>query len=342
MKSIQSRVSTICELGTFFKTILNQDFETSDFHSKLKQAEIQNQWFTPDNLNYCLKQWSEVLTEEKITNWLEKYNATKNPKTVGIIMAGNIPLVGLHDLISVLLSGHNALVKTSSKDDVLMSMVIDFLKDTNHELSNSIQKTEKLNMQDAVIATGSNNTARYFEYYFSKIPHIIRKNRTGIAILNGDESNVDLKNLADDIFSYFGLGCRNITKLYLPENYNLNQLFEAFFDWKDIIHHTKYANNYEYNRAIYLLNKDEFLDNNFVILKRSEHLHSPIGVVYYSYYNDLKLLKEELVQKQDKIQCVVSNRSLNFENSIGFGQSQKPGLSDYADGIDVMSFLENI
>lgn len=342
MSSVHSRISAVCDLGSFFGKILNDETETPEFHSKLKSAEIQNPWFTPENLNYCLKQWNEVLTRENIENWLKDYKYSDSPKKVGIIMAGNLPLVGLHDLISVILSGHDAIVKTSSKDDVLMSAVIDFLTGNYPELKNSIQKTERLKDLDAVIATGSNNTARYFEYYFKDIPHIIRKNRTGVAVLDGSESKQELNGLADDIFRYFGLGCRNVTKLFLSENYNTDQLFESFFEWKDIINHPKYANNYDYNRAVFLLGKEKFLDNNFVMLKESESFHSPIAVVHYSYYKNQDELKNILNQNSEEIQCIVGHPIKGFENQIGFGQSQKPGLSDYADGVDVMNFLESL
>src|SRR5690606_21999914 len=184
----------------------------------------------------------KILTKENINNWLSNYSYTKIPKKVGIIMAGNIPLVGFHDLISVLLSGHHAMVKTSSKDDVLMDFVINYLTNTDEDLEKSIQKVERLQEADAVIATGSNNTARYFEYYFKEIPHIIRKNRTSVAVINGNESEKDLKNLSEDIFRYFGLGCRNVTKLHLPKDFNTDLLFEAFYDWNPIINHTKYSN----------------------------------------------------------------------------------------------------
>jgi len=342
MSPIQSRISAVCDLGSFFGEILDDQSGTSEFHSKLKSAEIHNPWFTPENINYCLKQWNEVLTGENIEDWLKDYKYSDSPKRVGIIMAGNLPLVGLHDLISVILSGHDAIVKTSSKDDVLMTAIIDFLTENCSELKNSIQKTERLKNHDAVIATGSNNTARYFEYYFKDIPHIIRKNRTGTAVLDGSESKEELSGLADDIFRYFGLGCRNVTKLFLPENYNTDQLFESFFNWKDIINHPKYANNYNYNRAVFLLGKEKFLDNNFVMLKESASFHSPIAVVHYSYYKNPGELKNELDLNSEEIQCIVGHPMKGIENLIGFGQSQKPGLKDYADGVDVMKFLESL
>lgn len=346
--SIQTRISSIYDLGQFFSFIteneLNKtkcsakyEYQKKEFLSVLKSAEIHNPWFTQDNLKFCLEQWGNTLNIHNLTNWVKNYSEAQKPKNVGIIMAGNIPLVGFHDLISVLLSGHNARVKASSKDDVLMDFVLKYLKNSDEDLDKSIQKVERMQNADAVIATGSNNTARYFEYYFKEIPHIIRKNRTSIAVLDGNESEEDLKKLSEDIFRYFGLGCRNVTKLYLPENFNTDLLFEAFYDWNSIINHTKYSNNYDYNRAIYLMEQQPFLDNNFVILKESKELHSPIGVIHYEIYKDLDEVKKELKSREKEIQCVVGN---DFE--VKFGETQKPSLSDYADGIDTIKFLEHI
>jgi len=345
--SIPHRISAIYDLGQFFSFITENEvskkenlakykYLQDEFKAKLKLAEIQNPWFTQDNLKFCLEQWGKILTEKNLKNWIENYSASENPKNIGIIMAGNIPLVGLHDLLSVLVSGNNAIVKTSSKDDVLMSFVINYLKEFE-SLENSIQKVEKLQNHDAVIATGSNNTARYFEFYFKEIPHIIRKNRTSVAVLNGNESEEDLKKLAEDIFRYFGLGCRNVTKLYLPKDFNTDLLFEALFDWNPIINHTKYSNNYDYNRAIYLMEQHAFLDNNFVILKESDELFSPIGVIHYAFYENLDEVKKEIIQNEEKIQCVVGN---DFE--IKFGETQKPSLTDYADGVNTMIFLKDL
>lgn len=345
--SIPNRISAIYDLGQFLLFMtdneLNKNSDTSkfeylkdEFNSKLKLAEIQNPWFTQDNLKFCLEQWGKLLTEENLTNWLKNYSQTHNPKNIGIIMAGNIPLVGFHDLISVLLSGHNAIVKTSSKDNILMSFVIDYLQEFD-DLKGSIQKVERMQNHDAVIATGSSNTARYFEFYFKDVPHIIRKNRTSVAVLNGNETENDLKKLAQDIFRYFGLGCRNVTKLYLPKGFNTDKIFEAFFDWKEVVNHTKYANNYDYNRAIYLMSKEKFLDNNFIILNQSEELFSPIGVVNFSFYEDSNELKKELNQNEEKIQCIVGN-----DFPVKFSETQKPSLTDYADGVDTMKFLETL
>lgn len=346
--SIQNRISAFYDLGQFFlfiteneadkkKNSAKYEYLKEEFLRVLNSAETQNPWFTEDNLKFCLRQWGKILTEENLENWLKSYPLAESPKNIGIIMAGNIPLVGFHDLLCVILSGNNALIKTSSKDDVLMGFVLSYLQNADEDLKNAIQKVQKLQSHAAVIATGSNNTSRYFEYYFKDIPHIIRKNRTSVAVLNGGESKEDLKYLSEDIFRYFGLGCRNVTKLYLPKGFNTDLLFEAFFDWNHLINHTKYSNNYDYNRAIYLMEQQPFLDNNFVILKESKDLHSPIGVIYYEFYEDSEKVKMGLFENEEKIQCIAGN---HFE--VQFGQTQKPSLAEYADGIDTMMFLVNI
>lgn len=346
--SIQSRISAFYDLGQFFlfstENQTSKENQTSqyfglmdEFQAKLKLAEIHNPWFTQENLILSLTQWGNVLTPENLEKWVINYQFTENPKNVGIIMAGNIPMVGFHDLLSVLLSGHNAWVKSSSKDDVLMDWIISFLQKSDEEFKTSIQKVERFQNVDAVIATGSNNTARYFEYYFKEIPHIIRKNRTSVAVLKGDETPEDLKKLSQDIFAYFGLGCRNVTKLYLPTGFNTDLLFESFFEWSSIINHSKYANNYDYNRAIYLMGNEPFLDNNFVILRESNEMHSPIGVIHYEFYDDLNATKVHLLEVEEKIQCMVGN-----DMPVKFGNTQKPALMDYADGIDTMQFLEGL
>lgn len=351
--SITNRISAFHDLGQLFLYATagetehhteNTRFEAlkEELQAKLELAQIKNQWFTQENLNYCLKQWGNTLTQANLEEWSKGLEKPADPKKIGLIMAGNIPLVGFHDLLAVLISGHNAIVKTSSKDDVLIDFVLEFLKAADSDLNSAIEKVERLKNQDAVIATGSNNTARYFEYYFKDIPHIIRKNRTSVAVLKGDETKEDLVKLAEDIFQYFGLGCRNVTKLYLPKGFNTDLLFESFFDWGFVINHNKYANNYEYNRAIYLMSKYNFLDNNFVILKESEAFHSPIGVLNFELYDDIKKVEQELKQNESDIQCVVGRDLDGITNVVAFGETQKPKLTDYADGVDVLAFLNKL
>lgn len=347
--TINQRISAFNQLGELFKYITNKNQSTSDAFESLDEeigfalsdAEAYNNWFTKENVFFALENWAEALTTENLTNWLKDYPAPATPKNVGIIMAGNLPLVGFHDLLAVVLSGNNALIKTSSKDNKLMLFVIKFLRTIDNDFNSIIQIIDgRLEGFDAVIATGSNNTARYFEQYFSKVPNIIRKNRTSVAVLNGTETIEDFKALGNDVLRYFGLGCRNITKIYFKSEEQIPTFFENVIDWGNtVINHPKYANNYDYNRAIYLLGKDEFLDNNFVLLKKDANLHSPIAVVNYEIYSDLDEVKSFLKENEDQIQCVVGHDMKDNPNYVEFGNTQTPMLTDYADNIDTLEFL---
>ena len=255
-------------------------------------------------------------------------------------MAGNIPLVGFHDVISVVLSNHIPVIKLSSKDKYIIPFL---LKKWNEFSEGNVQFefVERLENFDAVIATGSNNTARYLEYYFKNHLNIIRKNRTSVAVLKGDETEEELRLLANDIFQYFGLGCRNVTRILIPQEFVIDRLFESFIDFQDIINHNKYANNYEYNRAVYLLNQDKFWDNNFVMMKEDEKLFSPLSVINFSRYSSLDEVKSFIAENEENIQCVVAKDELGFD-SIEFGEAQNPGLNTYADNVDTMKFLSLI
>lgn len=343
---INKRIEAFAALGSFLNLYTSNDKETHSFSKimdeNIELAMIHNPWFIKEDIFFNLRQWAQNLTTEKLTNWVKSYSFQENQlKTIAVIMAGNIPLVGFHDFLSVLISGNKVLVKQSSKDKFLLPCLAQFLIHENPEFKNLIEFTdERLENFDAVIATGSGNTARYFEYYFSKKPHIIRKNRSSVAILTGDETKEDLENLSEDIFRYFGLGCRNVSKLYVPENYNFTEFFEAVFPRGPIINHHKYANNYDYYKAVYLMGGQAFLENNFLIIKEDKSDASPIACVFYEYYTDLQSLKEELALKSDQIQCMVSE-----SESIGnlrFGETQKPNLTDYADGVDTMEFLTKL
>lgn len=331
--------------------ILGEQFKNpkSSFNTQLIEVinlvKQENQWFTNDSVLKAIGAWAELLNKENLSNWINNYtlNAPESPLTVAIIMAGNIPLVGFHDFLCVLVSGNKALIKLSSDDKILLKLVIKTLIEINPEFKDRIEIVEgAIKNIDAIIATGSNNSARYFEYYFSKYPNIIRKNRNSLAILSGNESERELKLLAKDIFNYFGLGCRNVSKLFVPQNYDFNQFFESIFEFGEIINHNKYGNNYEYNRAVYLMNSVPLLDNNFLLLKEDESLSSPIGVLFYEFYSEIDEVKNKIRNSSDKIQCVVCDKNINFTHSVNFGESQQPGLMDYADGVDVMDFLTKL
>ncbi|MFY1046142.1 acyl-CoA reductase [Chryseobacterium sp. GP-SGM7] len=341
----EKRVLGLNKLSLYIKEFLTkniEDYNENDveFQQIIKKSEIENPWFTFDNQKYALQQWSELLTENNIKKWIGNYSPSKTQKKVGLILAGNIPLVGLHDVISVILSNHIPLIKLSSKDRLMLPFLLKKWQEfADGEIE--FEFVERLENFDAVIATGSNNTARYLEYYFKNHLSIIRKNRTSIAVLKGDETEEELKLLAKDIFQYFGLGCRNVTRVFIPHDFVIDRLFESFLDFKEIINHNKYANNYDYNRAVYLLNQDKFWDNNFVMLKEDEKLFSPLSVINFSRYSGLDEVKEFITENEENIQCIVAKDELEIE-SIYFGEAQNPGLNTYADNVDTMKFLEII
>lgn len=345
---LENRIKTFSLLGLNLESFIKNYNENcltpaqEEINHILRQAKVKNPWFTIENQLYALAEWSEALKKENLEKWISKYDLSTKNKNIGIVAAGNIPLVGFHDLLSVVLSGNNAIIKLSSNDEILMKYMIHYLYDIAPEFKEIIKITDKLKNYDAVIATGSDNTARYFESYFKDIPHIIRKNRTSVAILTGEETKEDLENLSNDMLRYYGLGCRNVTKLFIPKDYDLNTIFESLFKWKDIINHHKYANNYDYYRTIYLMKQIPIIENGFVLMTEDENLFSPISVIFYERYEELNSLTERLKTIEDKIQCIVSN-PINFDlKTINFGEAQSPKLWDYADGIDTINWLNNL
>ncbi|MBB4119192.1 hypothetical protein GGR32_001488 [Mesonia hippocampi] len=341
----ENRIAAFAELGDLFRNYNNSENLNNALHQKYlhllqeaaKQSIHYNGWFTPENITFAIQQWGGLLTKENLSDWLSNYALPHTtPKNIGIVMAGNIPLVGFHDFLSVLISGHNVVIKLSSNDKLLLPVIAHFLTELSSEFSNAIVfEKEQLKNFDAVIATGSNNTARYFEYYFGKFPSIIRKNRNSVAVLTGKETQEELSALAEDIFRYYGLGCRNVAKLFVPKNYNFDSFFKAIFNWQDIINQHKYANNYDYNKAVYLMSEIKLLDNGFLMLKEDTSYSSPIACLFYEFYEDEAQLLAEL-ENSKQVQCIVS------KNHIPFGQSQQPQLHDYADGIDSIEFLRNL
>ena len=256
-------------------------------------------------------------------------------------MAGNIPAVGFHDLLCSLLLNFNCIVKLSSDDKLLIPFIVKFLESRNNNLkSKVIFESETLKNFDGVIATGNNNSHRYFDYYFSKYPTILRKTRHSIAVLDGNESDTDLSELSNDIFNYFGLGCRSVSKVFIPRGYDLDLLFNAFFRHKGVVNHNKYVNNFDYNKAVYLMSKQKFIENGFIILKEDPKLGSPIGCLFYEFYDNNEEITELIKNNSKSIQCVASN--MNFDTNIKFGQAQCPNISDYADNNDTIKFLLKI
>ncbi len=306
------------------------------------RAAQENAWFTADSVYMAIRGIEHFLKKDPLTEWTSRYSltATKS-KTVGIAMAGNIPLVGFHDFLCILISGHQLVAKRSSQDSYLISLLSDWLIEIEPEFKAQIRFEERLNGVNAVIATGSNNTARYFEYYFRNIPHIIRKNRSSCAVLMGEEDESLLVDLGKDVFTYFGLGCRNVSKLFVPEDYSFPRLLNCWEIYQPIIHHHKYVNNYDYQKSLMLVNGVPYFDNGFIMLTANEGLVSPISVLFYETYKNLSDLNQKLDKEKDKIQCVVSANGW-FNGSVPFGKAQTPDVWEYADQIDTMKFLASI
>lgn len=306
--------------------------------AKMTEAFYKNQWFTLANQELMLKTIAKnYLQKDKLSEWISNYEIKNHePKKIGIVLAGNIPLVGFHDLLCVWMTGNIALVKLSSKDEVLLPFLVNQLEILSPEFKGKTIFRERLNEADAIIATGSNNSARHFEYYFKNKPHIIRNNRSSVAVLKGDESNDDLLELGKDIFRYFGLGCRNVSKLFLKEGYELKNIFEGISFYSEISQHNKYKNNFDYNLTILLMNKTPHLHNDFFILQEKQRaITSPIATLYYEFYSSDNDLEEKLSGNEKDIQCIVG------KDFIPFGNSQEPSLFDYSDQIDTMEFLLN-
>lgn len=307
-----------------------------------RMANNQNNWFTPSSIELSLRGITRYLQKKELVDWVSKYPLQGiSNKTVGVIMAGNIPLVGFHDFLCVLLSGHRLKLKLSSQDCFLFKQIIQILNDIQPQLTSRIEIAQMLKNVDAYIATGSDNSARYFEYYFSKFPNIIRKNRTSVAVLTGQESKDDLLNLGHDILDYFGLGCRNVSKIYVPENYDFYDFMKTIEEHFTPNAHHKYRNNYDYNKSIYLVNREPHLDNEQILIREDSSLVSPIAVVYYEKYSSSRDILQKLSRDDSKIQCVVSNQG-QYLRGVQFGQAQHPNLWNYADDIDTMAFLSNL
>lgn len=346
------KMNALEKIGQLFDKVLveleNHEENGNDFKTKsttvnrgleaIQLASQQNSWFTIDSIKSAMNAWSNSLQSEKIEKWLSSYSTlTGSEQKVGVIMAGNIPFVGLHDALSVLVSGGILKAKLSSKDQVLMSWILEAIAEIAPKWGMAISIVEQMKDIDCLIATGSNNSARYFDYYFKSIPKIIRKNRTSVAVLDGTESKSELEKLSEDIFTHFGLGCRNVTKVFVPKDYDLNHLFEAFYPYKEIVNHHKYANNYDYNKAVYMLNKESLIENGFLLMKEDKGLQSPVGVLFYEYYESLEQVNSRLEDEHEQIQLIAgNNEQMGF---IPFGKAQQPDLWNYADRVDTLDFL---
>jgi hypothetical protein len=331
----ENRVKAFIKLGNL---LLNPN---DNLKNIIESAKHKNAWFNPEQVLSAIHANGQMLNENDLSDFSKTIpEINHHPKKVGLILAGNIPMVGFHDILTVLLTGNIALIKLSSQDDLLIPAVLANLIEIEPDFKIQIQFVEKLENFEAVIATGSNNSSRYFDYYFSKVPNIIRKNRNSIAILTGKETTEELKELGQDIFNYYGLGCRNVSKLFVPKDYVFNHFFESIEEFSPIINHHKYNNNYDYNKSIFLVNKNQHFDNGFLLVAKDERMFSPLAVVYYEEYNSLKEVIEKVNAKAEEIQVVVSTiKETILPAKVNFGESQNPKLWDFADGVDTIAFL---
>ncbi len=344
--TVEERINAFVKLGKSILQSYNK-LEKNHFWKNIWAAYTGNPWFTPEFCEEAIHSIAQKwLDKDALTSWIssypDRYFAISTPKKIGVVMAGNIPFVGVHDLLCVLMSGHHFIGKISSKDGGLMHAFVNMLIEVEPRFNSYLCIVED-NIQDfnAIIATGSDNSARYFDYYFGKYPNIIRNNRHSIAILSGKESKDELKSLSKDIFTYFGLGCRNVSKILIPIDYDLSELINEMNSFKYFINHNKYANNYEYHRAIYIMNRVPHYDNGFVLLKPDEGLGSPVGVLFYQIYESYQQIIDYINLQRESLQCFVSSIS-EIPERIAFGKTQQPEITDYMDGIDTIEFLGNL
>ena len=324
---MDSRLQTLENLAVELNALAQQE-------DLLARTSAKNAWFTPAFSKNALESWAQALRPEALTQWAATYGSAPKTlsKTVGVLCAGNLPLVGLHDILMAYLAGWKVVYKASSDDAVLLPAVIDRL--TALDPQAFIQPVERLTAIDALLATGSNNTLRYFAHYFAEVPHVLRGSRTSVAVLDGSESDQELDALAADIFQYFGRGCRSITHLFLPESFDVQRLFASWLPWGHLAQHAKYGSNYDYHRALFMLNKEPFLENNFVLLREHPALKPPVGVIHYSRYSEIAEVEARLQEESANIQV-----RMGSGQSLSFGQSQSPELWDFADGLDTFTFL---
>jgi len=336
---LKERIESFSRLGEILRNALNgeEGRHATGFNILADNLWQENGWFTPDNVRLAVRNIAGMLTLKNLKEWCSAYPALSipaKPLNVGVVMAGNIPLAGFHDFLSVLITGNNIIARTSNKDRRLPRFMSDLLCSINRDFKKNITfSDDALHGFDAVIATGSNNSSRYFEYYFGRYPNIIRKNRNSISIIEGDETAKEIEALGLDVFSYFGLGCRNVSKIYLPGNYRPEKLAENWSSFSFVMNNHKYANNYHYNKAVYKVNRDKFTDTGFILMKEDQGFISPVSVIHYEYYRSKEEFGKVAESMKDKIQCITGRKF------VPFGKAQSPQLWDYADGIYTIEFL---
>lgn len=336
---LEERIDLLDKLGNY---ILEYD---EAIEGVIELSSLKNRWFTHENTRRALTSIAnEFLNKKKLSNWVEQYGITDStsPKAVGLILAGNIPAVGFHDMLCCFVAGHKSILKLSEKDSIILPFLVDKLKSYDKRAAGYFELVNKLKDFEAVIATGSNSSSVYFEQYFGKYPHIIRKNRNGVAVLSGNESEEELLALGNDIFDYFGLGCRSVSKIYVPSGYDFDKFLEATHTFNKIINHSKYKNNFDYNYAILILNKEPFLSNGCLLLREDKQIASRISNLNYEYYDDVNKLEKQLQDDHEFLQCICTSVTFNDLVTIPFGASQTPSLDNFADGVDTMKFLTSL
>ncbi|GAB5539171.1 MAG: acyl-CoA reductase [Salibacteraceae bacterium] len=337
MLNLNQRVTAFSNLGDFLRSELANP-DSNWIAEQQTRAKLNNGWFEPRETRFAMEYWANQLTKANLNRWVETESAHNidRPIPVGLILAGNIPMVGFHDVLSTIILGNNAIIKLSRNDDVLIPALIQKLTELDSAVSEHFEIVEKLVGHEAVIATGSNNSTRYFEQYFGSVPNIIRGNRTGVALLNGEETEEDLHGLMKDCFQYFGLGCRNVTKLYLPNGYDLNRIFKASLPFAYLMDNKKYNNNYTYHKALMMMERKNVLENELILMIEEPSLFSPVSVLNYEYYNSTTDLNHKMEKNLDDIQCIIGR------NHRTFGTAQAPALNDYADGVNTLEFLSKL
>lgn len=338
--NLQKHIQNLAILGENLADIVASPQNYPEF----ELAQRQNGWFTSEAILFCLNEWHNALTAKNLSEWMLTYSQNRNtkPYTVGLVLAGNIPLVGLHDIICVLITGNKVLAKLSHKDNALYQLIYRLLIQIDEEYAHLLIFTEKpFTNIDAIIATGSNNSSRYFDYYYGKYPNIIRRNRNSVAIIEPNITIEDINKLSNDIFLYFGMGCRNVSYLLIPNDFNIDLFYQGIAKFKNISDHHKYNNNYSYQQTILAMNKIPFFDNGFCLLTENDSLASPISTLHIKYYKNEDQIEQFINANKHNIQCIVSTTKHKFKTYF-YGEAQKPALNDYADGIDTIEFLLNL
>lgn len=337
--TLAERIAVLDQLRVYINSELKDALEPV-----IAQSIVENPWFTSESVTTALESIStNYLSSKSLSEWAGEYQIVDGSvKKVGLVLAGNIPMVGIHDILCTFIAGHHAVIKYSSKDKVLLKYLIEQLKQIDDRTQEYFSSVERVKDIDAVIATGGSTAATHFHYYFSKYPNLIRKNRSSVAILNGQETKEELKQLGEDIFTYYGLGCRNVSKLFVPRGYSFDSFFESIIDYSHVIDHNKYKNNYDYSHAIYLLGQHKFLTNNFLIVREDFTLSSRISCVHYEQYDDIQDIVNHLNENEGDIQCIASTAPISDLPFTSIGSCQSPALSDYADRVDTMTFLTGL